>query len=136
MAGFPFRRSIEITQDATRPQNKITSFHKWLVTNGSYLTCSALTQKKGINVRSSDHDFPSLRNFYFKKIFSKVTSPLVGDFFVPGPLGDLKRVPGDVFGHAELICTFFMKIFLESKNRIFSSGGGGGRGDRANFDQF
>ena len=66
----------------------------------------------------------------------KMTSSLVGDFFVPGPLGGLKSVQGNVFGHAESIDTFFMNICWGSRNRIFSSGGGGGgRGDIANFDQ-
>ena len=66
-----------------------------------------------------------------------MTKSVLGLFFVPGPLGGQKRVPGDVFGHAESIATFFMKNVWGSKNRIFSSGGGGGgRGNRANFDQF
>ena len=66
---------------------------------------------------------------------TKVTKSVVGYFFVPVPLGGLKSVPWDVFGHSELIATFFMQNFWGSKNRNFSSGGGG-RGDRANFDQF
>ena len=52
----------------------------------------------------------------------------MGYYFVPGPLGGLKSVPGDVFRHAETIGTFFMKIFLGSKNRFFSSSGVGGIG--------
>ena len=52
-----------------------------------------------------------------------MTSSFVGYFFVPGPLGGLKRVPGDVFGYAESIGTYSMKIFGGSKNRIFPLGG-------------
>ena len=52
-----------------------------------------------------------------------MTSSLVGDFFVPGPLGGLKSVQRDVFGHGESIGTFFMNICWESKNGIFSSRG-------------
>ena len=51
----------------------------------------------------------------------KVTSSLVGDFFVAGPLGGLTSVQRDVLGHAESIGTFFMNIFCGSKNRIFFS---------------
>ena len=34
-----------------------------------------------------------------------MTSSFVGYFFVPGPLGGLKSVPGDVFGDADSIDT-------------------------------
>ena len=61
-----------------------------------------------------------------------MTSSFVGYFFVPGPLGGLKRVPGDVFGYAESIGTYSMKIFGGSKKGIFPLRG---RGDRANFEQ-
>ena len=49
----------------------------------------------------------------------------MGYFFVPCPLGSLKRVPGDVFGHAELIETFKRNIFSGSKNRLFPPWGYG-----------
>ena len=65
-----------------------------------------------------------------------MTKSVLGLFFVPGPLGGQKRVPGDVFGHAESIATFFMKNVWGSKHRIFSSGGVGGIGPiLTNFDQ-
>ena len=35
----------------------------------------------------------------------------VGYFLVPFPLTSIKRVPGDVFGHAKLIDRFFMNFF-------------------------
>ena len=66
---------------------------------------------------------------------TKVTKSVVGYFFVPVPLGGLKSVPWDVFGHSEFIATFLMQNFWGSKNRNFFLLGGG-RGDRANFDQF
>ena len=65
-----------------------------------------------------------------------MTSSFVGYFFVPGHLGGLKSVPGDVLGHAESIATFFMKNVWGSKNRFFSSGGVGAIGPiLTNFDQ-
>ena len=67
---------------------------------------------------------------------TKVTKSVVGYFFVPVPLGGLKSVPWDVFGHSELIATFFMQNFWGSKNRNFSSGGVGAIGPiLTNFDQ-
>ena len=66
----------------------------------------------------------------------KMTSSLVGDFFVPGPLGGLKSVQRDVFGHGESIGTFFMNICWESKNQIFSFRGVGAIGPiLTSFDQ-
>ena len=41
-------------------------------------------------------------------------SSFVGYFFVPGPLGGLKSVSGDVFGHDI--------IYILSKNELFSKG--------------
>ena len=60
--------------------------------------------------------------------YPTLTSSFVGYFFVPGPLEGLKSVPGNVFGHIDSICIFFMNICWGSKNRIFSNGGGGGGG--------
>ena len=66
----------------------------------------------------------------------KVTSSLVGDFFVAGPLGGLTSVQRDVLGHAESIGTFSMNICCGSKNRNFSSGGVRAIGPNlTNFDQ-
>ena len=48
----------------------------------------------------------------------------MGYFFVPCPLGSLRRVPGDVFGHAKLIETF-RNIFSGSKTRLFPPWGYG-----------
>ena len=62
-----------------------------------------------------------------------MTSSFVGYFFVPGPLGGLKRVPGDVFGYAESIGTYSMKILGGPKIEFFLWGG---KGNRANVDQF
>ena len=54
-----------------------------------------------------------------------MTSSFVGYFFVPGPLGGLKRVPGDVFGYAESIGTYSMKILGGPKIEFFLWGGEG-----------
>ena len=68
----------------------------------------------------------ALRKFFrFDLKVQKVTLSFVGYFFVPCPLGSLKRVPGDVFGHAELIETFNRNIFSGSKTRLFPPWGYG-----------
>ena len=41
----------------------------------------------------------------------------MGYFFVAGPLGGPKIVPGDVFGHTDSIGSFLMNICLPSKKR-------------------
>ena len=65
-----------------------------------------------------------------------MTSSFVGYFFVPGPLGVLKRVPEDVFGYAESIGTYSMKIFVGVQKSNFSSRGVGAIGPiLTNFDQ-
>ena len=46
----------------------------------------------------------------------------MGYFFVSGPLGGLKSVSGDVFGHVDSIGSFKKNICISSKNRLFSKG--------------
>ena len=46
----------------------------------------------------------------------------MGDFFVPGALGDLKSVSGDVFGHSDSFESFYKNICISSKNQFFFEG--------------
>ena len=48
-----------------------------------------------------------------------MTSYFVGYFFVPGPLGGLRKFSGDVFGYTDSIGSFLKNICRVSKNRLF-----------------
>ena len=56
----------------------------------------------------------------------KMTLSCVGYFFVPDPLGGLKKCPGGVYGHAESIGTFLINNFLGPKFEFFPLRGGEG----------
>ena len=62
-----------------------------------------------------------------------MTLSFFGYFFVPGPLGDLKKCLGDIFGHTELSGSFTLTMFSLSKNRIFYFWGDSF--DRVNYGQ-
>ena len=51
-----------------------------------------------------------------------LTSSFLGNFFVPGYLGDLNSVSGDMFGHTDLIGSLKKNICISSKNRLFPRG--------------
>ena len=67
------------------------------------------------------------KTFQFRQRILPIPLPKV---IFPDPLGGLKSVPGNVFGHAESIGTFFINIFWESKIRNFFLGGVGGIGSK------
>ena len=56
-------------------------------------------------------------------VFALILTPsFLGYFFVPGPLGGLKPVSGDVFGSTDSIGSFKENIYFSSKNQIFAKG--------------
>ena len=55
--------------------------------------------------------------------FPLIQSPsFLGYFFVHGPLGDLKRVPGDVCGHSDSIGSFFKDYLFFVQKSTFCQG--------------